>query len=94
MAGLGVRESVTLAGRAERARAARWFVGEVLGAGHPCGNAAVLLVSEAFAQQCPALRKVFTRRADGGWPCTLISIAEPGPAGRASVVERYPLSPR
>src|SRR5579859_4361678 len=31
MAGLAVRESVTLAGRAERARAARRFVGEILG---------------------------------------------------------------
>ena len=45
MAG-AVRESVTLAGRAERARAARTFVSEVLGSGHPCGEVAVLLVSE------------------------------------------------
>jgi anti-sigma regulatory factor (Ser/Thr protein kinase) len=44
-----VRESVTLAGRAERARAARTFVSEVLGPGHPCGEVAVLLVSEIFA---------------------------------------------
>jgi anti-sigma regulatory factor (Ser/Thr protein kinase) len=48
MAGLAVRESVTLAGRAERARAARAFVSEVLGPGHPCGDVAVLLVSEIF----------------------------------------------
>jgi anti-sigma regulatory factor (Ser/Thr protein kinase) len=48
MAGLAVRESVTLAGRAERARAARTFVSEVLGPGHPCGDVAVLLVSEIF----------------------------------------------
>jgi hypothetical protein len=45
MAGRAVRESVTLAGRAERARVARAFVGGVLGPGHPCGDAAVLLVS-------------------------------------------------
>jgi anti-sigma regulatory factor (Ser/Thr protein kinase) len=44
-----VRESVTLAGRAERARAARTFVSEVLGPGHPCGEVAVLLVGEIFA---------------------------------------------
>ena len=48
MARVAVRESVTLAGRAERARAARRFVSEVLGPGHPCGDVAVLLVSEVF----------------------------------------------
>jgi hypothetical protein len=35
-------------GRAERARVARAFVDGVLGPGHPCGDAAVLLVSEIF----------------------------------------------
>ena len=49
MAGATVRETVTLAGRAERARAARSFVCEVLGPGHPCGDVAVLLVSEVFS---------------------------------------------
>jgi anti-sigma regulatory factor (Ser/Thr protein kinase) len=49
MSGATVRETVTLAGRAERARAARAFVSEVLGAGHPCGDVAVLLVSEIFS---------------------------------------------
>jgi len=44
-----VRESVTLAGRAERARAARAFVSEMLGPGHPCGDVAALLVSELFS---------------------------------------------
>jgi len=48
MTRVAVRESVTLAGRAERARAARALVGEVLGPGHPCGDVAVLLVSEIF----------------------------------------------
>jgi hypothetical protein len=47
MTGLVVRESVTLAAMAERARVARCFVGGVLG-GHPCGDDAVLLVSELF----------------------------------------------
>lgn len=48
MAGATVRETVTLAGRAERVRAARSFVSEVLGQGHPCGDVAILLVSEIF----------------------------------------------
>jgi anti-sigma regulatory factor (Ser/Thr protein kinase) len=48
MARVAVRESVTLAGRAERARAARSFISEVLGQGHPCVDVAVLLVSEIF----------------------------------------------
>ena len=42
MARVAVRECVTLAGRAERARAARSFVNEMLGPGHPCGDVAVL----------------------------------------------------
>jgi hypothetical protein len=44
MARAAVRESVTLAGRAERAHAARAFVSEVLGSGHPCRDDAVWLV--------------------------------------------------
>lgn len=47
MAG-AVRESMTVAGRADRVRVARAFVGGVLGPGHPCGDDAVLLVSELF----------------------------------------------
>ena len=44
-----VRETVTLAGRAERARLARAFVEGVLGPGHPCGDVAALLVGELFS---------------------------------------------
>lgn len=44
-----VRESVTVAGRAERARVARTFVAGVLGPGHPCGDDAALLVAELFS---------------------------------------------
>jgi hypothetical protein len=43
-----VRETMTLAGRAERARVARAFVDGVLGPGHPCGDVATLLVDELF----------------------------------------------
>src|ERR1017187_10718811 len=49
MAGRAVRETVTLAGRAERARLARAFVEGVLGPGHPCGDVATLLVGELFS---------------------------------------------
>ena len=48
MAGREIRESVTVAGRAERAQVARVFIGGVLGPGHPCGDDAALLVSELF----------------------------------------------
>jgi anti-sigma regulatory factor (Ser/Thr protein kinase) len=48
MAGTIVRESLRVAGRGERARVVRAFVGAVLGPGHPCGDDAVLLASELF----------------------------------------------
>jgi anti-sigma regulatory factor (Ser/Thr protein kinase) len=48
MAGPQIRESVTVARRAERARVARAFAVGVLGPGHPCGEDAALLVSELF----------------------------------------------
>jgi serine/threonine-protein kinase RsbW len=48
MARLAVRETVTLAGRAERARVARAFVAALLGHGHPSTDDAALLVSEIF----------------------------------------------
>jgi hypothetical protein len=48
MAGREIRESVTVAGRAERARVARAFIGGVLGPGHPCGDDAALLVSDSL----------------------------------------------
>jgi anti-sigma regulatory factor (Ser/Thr protein kinase) len=49
MTGTTVRESVKVAGLVERARVVRAFVGAVLGPGHPCGDDAVLLASELFA---------------------------------------------
>ena len=49
MAGRAVRETVTLAGRADRARLARAFVEGLLGPGHPSGDVAALLVSELFS---------------------------------------------
>ena len=67
MARAAVRESVTLAGRAERARAARRFVGEVLGPGHPCGDVAVLLVSEVFGNS--------VRHSGSGAPGETVTVA-------------------
>jgi anti-sigma regulatory factor (Ser/Thr protein kinase) len=48
MGGAMVRESVTIAGLADRARVAREFVSGVLGPGHPSGDEAALLVGELF----------------------------------------------
>ena len=67
MAGAAVRETVTLAGRAERARAARAFVSEVLGPGHPCGDDAELLVSEIFGNS--------VRHSGSGAPAETVSVA-------------------
>jgi anti-sigma regulatory factor (Ser/Thr protein kinase) len=67
MARVAVRESVTLAGRAERARAARAFVAEVLGPGHPCGDVAALLVSELFSNSL--------RHSGSGAPGETVTVA-------------------
>ena len=48
MGGAVVRESMTVAGQADRVRVARAFVGRVLGPGYSCVDVAVLLVSELF----------------------------------------------
>jgi anti-sigma regulatory factor (Ser/Thr protein kinase) len=67
MAGAAVWESVTLAGRAERARAARAFVSGVLGPAHPCGDVAVLLVSEVFGNS--------VRHSGSGAPGETVTVA-------------------
>src|ERR1700677_5346171 len=67
MSGATVRETVTLAGRAERARAARVFVSEVLGPGHPCRDDAVLLVSEVFGNS--------VRHSGSGAPGETVTVA-------------------
>jgi hypothetical protein len=83
MAGLPVRESVTLAGRAERARAARTFVSEVLGPGHPCGDVAVLLVREVFGNS--------VRHSGSGAPGETVTVAVR--AGAALSGSRSPIAP-
>jgi serine/threonine-protein kinase RsbW len=67
MAEAAVRESVTVAGRAERARVAREFVGGVLGPGHPCGNDAMLLADELFGNS--------VRHSRSGAPGETVTIA-------------------
>jgi anti-sigma regulatory factor (Ser/Thr protein kinase) len=67
MAGRVVRETVTLAGRAERARLARAFVEGVLGPGHPCGDVAALLVSELFSNSL--------RHSGSGVPGETVTVA-------------------
>ena len=67
MAGRAVREAVTLAGRAERARLARAFVEGVLGAGHPCGDVAALLVGELFSNSL--------RHSGSGAPGETVTVA-------------------
>jgi len=62
-----VRETMTLAGRAERARVARAFVDGVLGPGHPCGDVAALLVSELFANSI--------RHSGSGAPGETVTVA-------------------
>ena len=62
-----VRETMTLAGRAERARVARAFVDGVLGPGHPCGDVAALLVGELFANSI--------RHSGSGAPGETVTVA-------------------
>jgi anti-sigma regulatory factor (Ser/Thr protein kinase) len=82
MAELVVRESVTLAGRAERARVARAFVGEVLGPGYPCADVAVLLVSEIFSNS--------VRHSGSGAPGETVTVAVRAGDGiiRVEVIDR------
>ncbi len=67
MAGRAVRETVTLAGRAERARVARAFVKGVLGPGHPCEDVATLLVGELFGNS--------VRHSGSGAPGETVTVA-------------------
>ena len=96
MAGV-VRETVTLAGRAERARLARAFVEGVLGPGHPCGDIATLLVDELFANSIRHSGSgapgetvtVAVKTADGVIRVEVTDLSGPGmPQPRLPVVKR------
>jgi anti-sigma regulatory factor (Ser/Thr protein kinase) len=82
MGGMAVWESVTLAGRAERARVARAFVSGVLGLGHPCGDVAVLLASELFSNS--------VRHSGSGLPGGTVTVAVTAEDGlvRVEVTDR------
>jgi anti-sigma regulatory factor (Ser/Thr protein kinase) len=79
---LAVRETMTLAGRPERVRVARQFVGAVLGPGHPCGDAAVLLVSELYGNS--------VKHSGSGAPGETVTVAVMTGAGvvRVEVIDR------
>jgi anti-sigma regulatory factor (Ser/Thr protein kinase) len=62
-----VRETMTLAGRADRARVARAFVDGLLGPGHPRGDIATLLVDELFANSI--------RHSGSGAPGETVTVA-------------------
>ncbi len=82
MAGTIVRESVKVAGRGERARVVRAFVGAVLGPGHPCGDDAVLLASEIFGNS--------VRHSGSGAPGETVTVTVTARAGavRVEVADR------
>lgn len=67
MTGATVRESVKVAGLVERARVVRAFVGAVLGPEHPCGDDAVLMASELFANSL--------RHSGSGAPGEMVTVA-------------------
>jgi anti-sigma regulatory factor (Ser/Thr protein kinase) len=77
-----VRESVSVAGRTERARVVRAFLGAVLGPGHPCGNDAVLLASELFGNS--------VRYSSSGLPGETVTVMVTARAGvvRVEVTDR------
>jgi anti-sigma regulatory factor (Ser/Thr protein kinase) len=80
MAGTIVRESVKVAGRGERARVVRAFVGAVLGPGHPCGDDAVLLASELFGNS--------VRHSSSGLPGETVTVTACTGSVRVEVTDR------
>lgn len=77
-----VRESVKVAGLVERARVVRSFVGAVLGPGHPCGDDAMLLASELFANSL--------RHSSSGLPGETVTVTVSARTGavRVEVADR------
>jgi anti-sigma regulatory factor (Ser/Thr protein kinase) len=82
MTGATVRESVKVAGLAERVRVVRSFVGAVLGPGHPCGDEAVLLASELFTNSL--------RHSSSGLPGETVTVTVTARVGavRVEVADR------
>jgi len=80
--GMAVRESVTLAGQAQRARVVRALVAAVLGPGHPCTDDAVLLASEIFGNSVR-----HSRSGDPGETVT-VAVKVTGGVVRVEVTDR------
>ena len=80
MTGATVRESVKVAGRVERVRVVRSFVGAVLGPGHPCGDDAMLLASELFTN-C-------LRHSSSGLPGETVTVTVGAGTVRVEVADR------
>jgi anti-sigma regulatory factor (Ser/Thr protein kinase) len=80
MTGVTVRESVKVAGLVERVRVVRSFVGAVLGPGHPCGDDAMLLASELFANSL--------RHGSSGLPGETVTVTADVAAVRVEVADR------
>jgi hypothetical protein len=75
-----IRESVTIAGRAERARVARAFADGVLGPGHPYGADAALLVSELLGNSL--------RHSESGAAGETVAVRAGGGIVRVEVTDR------
>jgi anti-sigma regulatory factor (Ser/Thr protein kinase) len=75
--GAVVRESVQVAGRRERARVVRAFVGAVLGPGHPCRDDAALLASELFGNS--------VQHSGSGFPGQTVTVTVTARAGLIQV---------
>jgi anti-sigma regulatory factor (Ser/Thr protein kinase) len=80
MVRVAVRESVTVAGRADRARVARAFTAGMLGPGHPCGEDVALLVSELFANS--------VRHGGSGAEGETVAVRAAGGVVRVEVTDR------
>ena len=86
-ASTAIQASLTIPGLPEQARAARAFVGRILGSDHPCAFTTVLLVSELVTN---SVQHSSSRGPDGIITITVTSIAdgvriEVADAGGASV---------
>jgi anti-sigma regulatory factor (Ser/Thr protein kinase) len=82
MPGAAVRGSVTISAVPEQVRAAREFVGWVLGSSHPCADDALLLVSELVTNSL-----VHSGSAVAGGEVT-VTVAARGERVRVEVADR------
>lgn len=84
MSGVAVRESLTVPALPAQVRAARAFVREALGAGHPCAGDAVLLVSELVTNSV----RHSSSAVPGGRVTVTVMVTAGGGTVRVAVAER------